>query len=160
MKNFFTGLLLIISLVSFQLGCAQTVSQNAAVQKSIAVVLKFSGKNGMPEQVEVYSKNTFTGNLKNLKAGVVLVYTEPYRLKFFNETGELIYSEENQNPLKQSMESGSPEGALERNEVVNKTGYANIRFRISENVKNIKAACYKINGLEEIEISTLNIAVQ
>jgi len=160
MKNFFTGLLFIMSLASFQFGCARAILQNTAEQKSVAIVLKFAGKNGVPEQLHVYSKNTFTGSVKNLKAGDVSEYSEPYRLKFFDEAGELLHVEEIQNPLKQSMESGDTDKTMERNDVVTETGYANIRFRINENVKKIKAVCYKLNGPEEIEISTINIDVQ
>ncbi|HKR03118.1 MAG TPA: hypothetical protein VJY62_00675 [Bacteroidia bacterium] len=155
MRSFTYRILPFLAFMAFiQCGYAQPAMQDTTARITFSIILKFSGKNGMPEQMEVFSQNTFKEKRGFLQRGQQSG-TEIYKLQFFTATGELLYSEEIQNPLKEVMEKNNLEGFIERKEVVKETGYVNIRFEINENVKKIKAVCSKINGEEEIPVTSV-----
>lgn len=142
-----------------QIGCAQTVSQKKSAQRAIAIVLKFTGKDAKPEQMELYSKNVFEGRVKILKTSVESDFKEPIHLKFYKESGELIYEEYVQNPLRRQIESSEPDGVMQKNEITNDSGFVNIRFGIEENVSTVKAESYVIVNGKETLLSTINISI-
>ena len=146
--------------VFFLIGCAQTVSQKKSGQRAIAIVLKITGKDSKPEQIELYSKNVFEGRVKVLKTNAASHFSEPVHFKFYKESGELIYEEYVQNPLKRHIESFEPDGVIKNNEIANdNNGFINIRFGIEENVSTVKAEGYVIFNGKETLLSTLNISI-
>ena len=161
MKNRYRVAVIVHLLFAFsQIGCAQTVSQKKAAQRAIAIVLKITGKDAKPEQMEVYSKNVFDGRVKVLKTNAASHFSEPVHLKFYKESGELIYEEYVQNPLKRHIESFEPDGVIKNNEIANdNNGFINIRFGIEENVSTVKAEGYVIINGKETLLSTLNISI-
>ena len=160
MKSLAGGILPVLTFMAFmKVGFAQPVAQTTPASMTVSIILKFSGKNGLPEQIEVFSQNTFKEKPGFLQR-IQLSGTEIYRLQFFTGAGELLYSEEIQNPLKEIIEKNHSEGLIERKEVLKETGYVNFRFEINENVKKIKAVCSKINGEEEVAVTSLIIEIE
>jgi hypothetical protein len=160
MKRLFSVMIVMAVLTAWiQYGFAQTASENEQVPRSMAVVLKFTGKNGIPEQMQLFSKHVFQGQVRNLQTNPGSNYSDLYRLKILNEKEELIYADVIGNPLVQNMESYNPEGTMERNDVQAETGYANVRFEIEDHLKSIKVVLYKINGDAESVIATINISI-
>ena len=161
MKNGYKVAVILHLLFAFtQIGCAQTVSQKKSGQRAIAIVLKITGKDAKPEQMELYSKNVFEGRVKILKTSVESDFKEPIHLKFYKESGELIYEEYVQNPLRRQIESSEPDGVIKNNEVADdNNGFVNIRFGIEENVSTVKAESYVIVNGKETLLSTLHISI-
>jgi len=159
MRNFIYRTMPVLLFMAFiHWGYAESPVQDT-VHMTVSIILKFNGKNGIPGQMELFSQNTFKEKTNFLQRGQA-IWTEPYRLKFFNDAGELLYSEEIPNPLKDVVEKYNPEGTLERKEKVKETGYVNFRFEINEKVKKINAVCSRINGEEEIAVTSLNINIE
>ena len=95
-----------------------------------------------------------------MKSNTASQFSEPVHVKFFKESGELIYEEYMQNPLKRQIESFEPDGVIKNNEVANdNNGYINIRFGIEENVSSIKMEGYVIVNGKETVLSTFNISI-
>ena len=161
MKNRYRVAVIVHLLFAFsQIGCAQTVSQKKSGQRAIAIVLKITGKDSKPEQIELYSKNVFEGRVKVLKTNAASHFSEPVHFNFYKESGELIYEEYVQNPLKRHIESFEPDGVIKNNEIANdNNGFINIRFGIEENVSTVKAEGYVIINGKETLLSTLNISI-
>ena len=161
MKNRYRVAVIVHLLFAFsQIGCAQTVSQKKSAQRAIAIVLKITGKDAKPEQMEVYSKNVFEGKVKILKTNAASHFSEPVHFKFYKESGELIYEEYVQNPLKRHIESFEPDGVIKNNEIANdNNGFINIRFGIDENISSVKAEGYVIVNGKETLLSTINISI-
>ena len=161
MKNHYMVAVILHLLFAFsQIGCAQTVSQKKSGQRAIAIVLKITGKDAKPERIELYNKTVFEGKVKVLKSNTASQFSEPVHVKFFKESGELIYEEYMQNPLKRHIESFEPDGVIKNNEVANDSnGYINIRFGIEENVSSMKVEGYVIVNGKEALLSTINISI-
>lgn len=161
MKNGYKVAVILHLLFAFsQIGCAQTVSQKKSGQRAIAIVLKITGKDAKPEGMELYNKTVFEGKVKVLNRKTASDFSEPVHLKFYKESGELIYEEYVQNPLKRPIESFEPDGVIQNNEVANdNNGYINIRFGIEEDISNVKVEGYSMSNGKETILSTLNISI-
>lgn len=161
MKNCYkVGVILHLLFAFSQIGCAQTISQNKSEKRAIAVVLKITGKDAKPEQMELFNKTVFEGKVKVLKSNAASQFSEPVHVKFYKESGELVYEEYAQNPLKRNIESFEQDGVIKNNEVANdNNGYINIRFGIEENLSSVKVEGYVIANGKETLFSTFNITL-
>ncbi len=161
MKKVFAAVLTVaIYAVVIHQSHAQDVSTAGAPPQSVAIVLKFTGKNGIPESFQVYGKNTFMGKVKNLQANRDRGNGDGYRLKFFDGNEKLLHAEDIGNPLKEQLEAFNPDGTMEQNQVESETGYANIRFEIPDKLKTMHVTLSKNSGDGENIIATLNLSIQ
>lgn len=143
--------------------CCIAISTNAqnatpSAGKSMAVVLKFTGDNGIVTGAEVFSSNIFDGKSKT-KMKQPGEGTD-VRVKCVDEAGATLYEGSYSNPLLLKLENYHSCGSMSRSQQMNKEGYLNLRFAVSETTKTIKIESYVATDKTENLISTLTVPVQ